>query len=112
MTQKITVRDIEDCVTELNIWSEEYGRRHDLRPQETHSSVEGAAIADAMLAHLGIDETDLTEYINQTTSGAAEQLLSHVMHGSGMLNLNALFGSIWLAAFSAGVLVGRKFPKS
>jgi hypothetical protein len=112
----ITTKDIQEALAEANQWSVDYAKRHDLRPTRGGGNpVEGAAVADAVLADLlGVQEEGLTSFINDMTAPVIAELVVRAMDSPKGLTryLLGTLGSIWLAGLTAGILLGRKFPKA
>lgn len=111
----ITVKDIEEAITEANTWALKWGEKRDLHPRGAGgNATEGAAIADGMLSGLlGVEEQGLTEWIDHLTSPAiAELVIRAATKPQGVTRfLMATMGSIFLSGLTAGIMLGRKFPK-
>ncbi|SRR6266550_4474805 len=114
MNAKITIDDIKQVTEELSDWAKDYGQRHDLRPETTGSSVEGAAIADGIFAYQGVNSEGLDDLVQgMATNTIASMIARSLTRGpQGMTNyLVSELGSYWLAGLSVGIELGRKFPK-
>lgn len=118
----IDIKDIEEAFGEMLEYTKEYGKRHDLKGQkEGGNKVESAAIADAMLKFVGVTTSeDFTREIDNLTMQTRLKLVQAFAMGKvGLLGaedinhaMKALIGSVWLTAFTTGIQLGRKFPKS
>jgi hypothetical protein len=118
----IDMADVTQAFEEMLEYTKEYGRRHDLRgTRDGGNKAESAAIAEAMLKFVGVTTSeDFTREIDGMTMATRLGIVKAIAMGrAGLLTpeainrqMAALVGSAWLTAFTTGIQLGRKFPKS
>lgn len=118
----IDMTDVTQAFEEMTAYAKEYGRRHDLKGRrEGGNKAESAAIAEAMLKYVGVTTSeDFTREVDNLTMHTRLAIVKAIAMGRvGLLTpeginkqMAALLGSAWLAAFTTGIQLGRKFPKA